>query len=272
MTPKDPYIVAMDRAIAPVGQARDDHEIFKGIAAEMGVENAFTGEKTPTEWLHWRWSTSRQRAAADGLELPDWDALQSRGWHRLPDPTGPMVMMAAFRSDPVANPLDTPSGKIELFSETIASFAYDDCPGHPTWMEPAEWLGVASASQLHLISNQPKNKLHSQLDHGPVSQADRSKGFEPLLMHTADAKDRGLDEGQIVCLKNERGECLAELHVTDNINRGVVQMATGAWFDPHGRRCKGGNPNVLTIDKPTSRLAQGPVAHSCLTEVSSAEF
>ena len=139
-------------------------------------------------------------------------------------------------------------------------------------MEPAEWLGAADPAQLHLISNQPKNKLHSQLDHGPVSQADRPKGFEPLLMNNADANDRDLCEGQIVCLKNARGECLAELRTTDDIKRGVIQMATGAWFDPIGRRCIGGNPNVLTIDKPTSRLAQGPIAHSCLTEVCPADF
>ena len=135
MTPKDPYIVAMDRAIDPVGQARDDHEIFKGIAAKMGKEHAFTDGRTSTQWLQWLWSTSRQRAASHGIKLPDWDELHTRGWHRLPDPTDPMVMMEAFRTDPVANPLSTPSGRIEIFSETIASFAYDDCPGHPAWMD-----------------------------------------------------------------------------------------------------------------------------------------
>ena len=90
-------------------------------------------------------------------------------------------------------------------------------------------------------------------------------------MHRADAKDRGLHEGQTVSLKNARGECLAELRLTLDIRRGVIQMATGAWFVPEGQRCVGGNPNVLTPDQATSRLAQGPIAHTCLTEVTAAK-
>ena len=91
-------------------------------------------------------------------------------------------------------------------------------------------------------------------------------------MHTSDAKNSGLVDGQILWMKNARGECLAELRLTDDIKLGVIQMATGAWFDPVGRRCISGNPNVLTINKPTSRLAQGPIAHSCLAEVSPAQL
>ncbi len=267
MTPKDPYVVAMDAAIEPVGAARDDHEIFRGIALEMGVEDAFTDGRTPEDWLRWIWSTSRQRAAAEQIDLPDWDTFQREGWVRLPDPPKPSVMMSSFREDPDANPLETPSGKIEIFSETIAGFGYEDCPGHPTWFEPAEWLGKTEPFQLHLISNQPKNKLHSQLDHGPVSRADRPNGVELVLMHLDDAKTRGLIDGQIVRLRNSRGECRAQLRVSSGIRRGVVQLATGAWFNPKNTLCQTGNPNVLTVDKGTSKLAQGPIAHSCLVEV-----
>ncbi len=267
MTPKDPYVVAMDRAIDPVGEARDDHAIFCGIAGQMGVAEAFTDGRTAEEWLQWLWSTSRQRAAAQDIDLPDWGTLQRDGWCRVPEPDAPSVMLKDFRDDPVRNALATPSGRIELFSDTIAGFGYDDCPGHPAWLTPAEWLGEAGSGQLHLISNQPKNKLHSQLDHGAVSQADRPKGHERVLMNTSDAAGRGLEEGQIVCLSNLRGECLAELRVSEGIRPGVLQMATGAWYTPQGRRCIKGNPNVLTLDKGTSRLAQGPIAHSCLVEV-----
>lgn len=267
MSPKDPYVIAMDPAIAPVGQARDDHEIFRGIASVMGVDDAFTDGRTPDDWLRWLWSTSRQRAASEQIALPDWETLQRDGWVRLPDPDAPTIMLKAFRDDPQANPLKTPSGKIEIFSDTIASFGYEDCPGHPTWFEPVEWLGGAQPSQLHLISNQPKNKLHSQMDHGSVSRADRPKGVERLLMNPEDAQERDLVEGQIVCLKNARGACVAELRLSENIRRGVIQMATGAWYKPAGTRCENGNPNVLTLDKGTSKLAQGPIAHSCLVEV-----
>ena len=62
----------------------------------------------------------------------------------------------------------TPSGKIEIFSERIASFGYGDCPGHPVWLEPVEWLGAQKSSDypLHLMSNQPRTRLHGQLDNG----------------------------------------------------------------------------------------------------------
>lgn len=264
LTPKDPYQVVMDKAIDPVGKARDDHEIFRGIAAELGIEDTFTEGRSAQDWQRWMWDISRQQAARAGVELPDWETFQRDGYVKIPDPVGPTVMMEDFRRDPIANPLATPSGKIEIFSETIAGFGYVDCPGHPVWLQPAEWLGNASPEQLHMISNQPRNKLHSQLDHGPVSRADRHKGREPVMMHPADAATRGLEDGELVQITNLRGTCIAALRLSEDIRPGVIQLATGAWYDPDGTLCRHGNPNVLTLDKGTSSLAQGPIAHSCL--------
>ena len=82
-----------------------------------------------------------QQAAEREVILPDWETFQRDGWIRVPVPETPTIMMQDFRDDPKAHPLETPSGKIEIYSETIANFKYDDCPGHPVWMEPAEWLG-----------------------------------------------------------------------------------------------------------------------------------
>ena len=268
ISPKDPYLVVMDQAIKPVGHARDDYQIMCGIAAKLGVQEAFTEGRSAAEWQRWIWDESRQRASHDGIEIPDWDSLQQNGWVKVPEPKKPTVMMEEFRNDPEANPLATPSGKIEIFSEKIASFGYDDCPGHAVWLEPFEWLGRANSDQLHMISNQPHNKLHSQLDHGSVSEGDRPHGVEPVTMHPADAKSRNLSAGQIVCINNMRGACFAELNISADIRPGVIQIATGAWYDPDGNTCRKGNPNTLTPDKGTSALAQGPIAHSCLVSVS----
>ncbi len=268
MSPKDPYLVVMDQAIKPIGQARDDHQIMCGIAAKLGVQEAFTEGRSAAEWQRWIWDDSRQRASQDGIELPDWDSFQQNGWFKVPEPNKPTVMMEEFRNNPDANPLATPSGKIEIFSEKIASFGYDDCPGHAVWLEPFEWLGRAKPDQLHMISNQPHNKLHSQLDHGSVSEGDRPHGVEPVTMHPADANARNLSAGQIVCIHNIRGACFAELNISADIRPGVIQIATGAWYDPDGNTCRKGNPNTLTPDKGTSALAQGPIAHSCLVSVS----
>ena len=67
---------------------------------------------------------------------------------------------------------------------------------------------------------------------------------------------------------NDRGACLAGVEVDPNLRKGVLNMSTGAWFDPDGQgMCKHGNPNVLTRDKGTSKLGQGPSAHTCLVQV-----
>ncbi|MDX5402505.1 MAG: molybdopterin-dependent oxidoreductase, partial [Rhodobacterales bacterium] len=268
MTRKDPFVTVMDRAIDPVGQARDDHAIFRGIAARLGVEQAFTEGRSPEDWIRWLYDVSRQAVARGGVELPSFDALREQGWVKVPYPAKPTILLEQFRADPDKHPLKTPSGRIEIFSDTVAGFGYDDCPGHPVWLEPLEWLGKADApAPLHLISTQPRTKLHSQMDHGPVSRAARINGREPLTMHPEDARARGLREGQTVRIFNARGACYAGLSISDTVRPGVVQIATGAWYDPDGDTCLHGNPNTLTPDKGTSKLAQGPIAHSCLVQV-----
>ncbi len=267
LTPKDPYLMVMYQVIKPVGKARNDHEIFRGIASKMNVEKLFTEDKTEEQWKYWIWEESLKKANTNGVFLPDWETFQSNGWFKTEDRKKPIIMMEAFRKDPKTNPLKTPSGKIEIFSEVISSFSYDDCLGHPAWLEPVEWLGNARIDELHMISNQPHNKLHSQLDHGSFSQADRPNGVEKMTINPKDAKIRNLSQGEIVRIYNQRGSCLAELNISDDIRNGVIQIATGAWYNPDGSTCKSGNPNVLTLDKGTSKLAQGPIAQSCLVRI-----
>ena len=66
-------------------------------------------------------------------------------------------------------------------------------------------------------------------------------------MHPQDAAARGLTAGQLVCIRNSRGACRAELRISDAIRPGVIQIATGAWFEPDGETCQRGNPNTLTL-------------------------
>ncbi|MGZ0186931.1 MAG: molybdopterin guanine dinucleotide-containing S/N-oxide reductase [Alphaproteobacteria bacterium] len=269
LTSRDNFMMTMDRAMAPVGQARDDYSILSGVAAHLGVAEVFTEGRSAEEWIEWIYDVTRQNVAEEGVELPSLKELRAKGYFEVPKPEKPWVMMQEFREDPDVHPLKTPSGKIEIFSETVASYGYADCPGHPVWLEPAEWLGGADKTYpLHLISNQPANKLHSQLDHGAHSRNDKVDGREPITLHPEDAAARGIATGDVVRLFNGRGSCFASAVVDDQVRPGVMQLATGAWFDPaDGGLCKHGNPNVLTLDKGTSRLAQGPIAHSCLVEI-----
>ena len=166
-------------------------------------------------------------------------------------------MLRAFRGDPDAHPLPTSSGRIEVGSAMIAGFGYEDCPGHPTWLRPTE---VPSAAHpLWLVANQPATRLHSQLDFGRHSQAEKRRGREVATMHPDDAAARGIAEGDVVRLWNGRGECLAAVHLGTAVMPGVVRLPTGAWYDPEegGTTCVHGNPNVLTRDAGTSRLGQG---------------
>ena len=266
MTQRDPYIIAMTKVTEPPGAARNDYDIFAGIAAQMGAGEAFTEGRDEAGWLRWIYDITRQRAA---VELPSLDQLREDGYFFYPPPERPTVMLSDFVADPVANALKTPSGKIEIFSETVDSFGYDDCPGHPAWREPVEWLGNATTYPLHMISNQPKDKLHSQLDHGAISRKGKIRDREPVTIHPDDARARGIAGGDIVRLFNDRGACLGAAILSDSVRAGVIQISTGAWYDPAEPLglCKHGNPNVLTLDKGTSRLGQGPIAHSCLVEI-----
>jgi biotin/methionine sulfoxide reductase len=273
MSPMDNYFVSMQAAIAPVVEARDDFEIFRGIAGKMGAEDAFTEGRTAEDWQRWLYDMTKQAAAQQGHELPSYDAFRQDGWFKLEPPEKAHVMFADFRADPVANPLATPSGKIEIYSATIAGFAYDDCAPHACWFDPPEWLGSHDrGTRLHLLGNQPTARLHSQLDHGSISRAAKIGGHEPVKINRQDAAARGIQTGDIVRLYNDRGACLCGAIVSDEVMEGVLIVSTGAWFDPDfsgtsGLSCHHGNPNVLTPDIGTSKLAQGPAAHSCLVEV-----
>jgi len=269
--PRDPYLVYMDKALEPFGASRDDYDIFRGIAKRLGVEEAYSEGRDANTWIQWLYDQSRLLAKQDGIELPEFETLKKDGWYKRKIPTKPRIMLSAFRVDPQTNPLQTASGKIEIFSETIGAYELADCPAHPYWMEPLEWLGSAKCAKypLHLISNQPSNKLHSQLDHGALSRADRPKGHEPAWLHPLDAKAYGISDGDVIRVFNERGACVCEARLSDTVRRQVIRLSTGAWFAPHPENgiCQKGNPNILTPDKGTSQLAQGPIAHSCLVAV-----
>ncbi|MBT9384399.1 molybdopterin-dependent oxidoreductase [Pseudooceanicola sp. CBS1P-1] len=264
---------------APHAEARDDFAIFTALAERLGAAEPFTEGRDVEGWLRHLYAQGTRTAAAAGVTLPAFDDFWTGDLMMLPEvpEAREADLLKAFREDPVAARLTTPSGKIQLYSEKIEGFGYDDCPPHPSWLPPQEWLGAEAARRfpLHLMSNQPKTKLHSQYDHTGTSRAAKRQGREVMRMHPQDAAERGLAEGDIVRVFNDRGACLASLALEEGLLRGVVQLATGAWFDPEpvgassngGPLDRQGNPNVLTADRGTSKLGQGPSAHSCLVEV-----
>ncbi|GII01454.1 molybdopterin-dependent oxidoreductase [Planobispora takensis] len=287
---RDTHVIAMHRAVEPYGEARDDYAILAALAARLGTEAQFTEGRTARQWvehLYASWGGGppfEEFWAAGEVELGTGPgtrtgtASPTRTGTASPTGTetgGPApdesadddgTLFAAFRRDPEANPLRTPSGRIELYSGTIASFGYDDCPGHPVWREPSEWRHVGRYP-LHLIADQPATRLHSQLDVGAVSRAAKVAGREAIHLHPLDAAERGIAAGDVVRVFNDRGTCLAGAVLNTNLRRGVVRLPTGAWYDPLGDTCVHGNPNALTADRPSSRLSQGCTGQHALVQV-----
>ncbi|AOB32450.1 biotin transporter BioY [Bordetella sp. H567] len=269
---RDGYVFAMHRALPPQGHSRDDVEIYRELAAMGGYEAAYTEGRDARQWLAHMYEIMRARWARVG-DLPDappFEDFWERGFLALPAPRRHFVLFEDFRRDPRAHRLQTPSGRIELYSERVAGFGYDDCPGHPAWLAPAEWLGADAARHrpLHLVSSQPAHRLHSQLDPTPLSNASKIQGREPVRIHPADAAARGIRDGALVRIHNGRGACLAGAIVDDGVMQGVLVMSTGAWFDAEDASLeRHGNPNVLTPDIGTSQLAQGSSALSALVDI-----
>ncbi|OQQ28432.1 molybdopterin oxidoreductase [Prescottella equi] len=274
-TRNDPLLVAMHAAAPRYADARDDYDTFAALAHRLGFGERFTEGRTAQQWIEHLYEQWRGFVVTDPahVEAPAFDEFWRRGFVRMRTEDG-LSLFSDFRDDPERNPLTTPSGRIEIFSADIDGFGYDDCAGHPRWFEPDEWLGGPRAQRfpLHLIANQPRTRLHGQLDHGGTSQASKIRGREPIRLHPADAADRGLAAGEVVRVFNDRGACLAGLVLDDGVRRGVVQLSTGAWYDPldpsdPNSMCVHGNPNVLTADVGSSRLAHGCTGQHVLVEV-----
>ncbi|MEW5810976.1 MAG: molybdopterin-dependent oxidoreductase [Actinomycetota bacterium] len=266
----DPMLMAMPRLTEPYADARDDYDTFAALARALGVEDEFTEGRTSAQWLRHLYRTW---AATVDFEVPTFDEFWAAGRLELPVEEG-LTLLAEFRADPVAHRLGTRSGLIEIFSTDIDGFGYPDCAGHPRWFEPTEWLGGSRAAQypLHMVANQPAARLHSQLDGGKTSQDSKVAGREPIRMHPEDAQTRGLTTGDVVRVFNDRGSCLAGVLVDERVRPRVVQLSTGAWYDPvdaadPDAMCVHGNPNVLTDDIGTSSLARGCTGAHALVEV-----
>jgi len=269
---RDPFILAMHRAIDPIGQAKNDFDIFRALAQRLGYERAFAEDRDEMGWCQWVYDRVRASATAKNVTLPGFQQFWAEGFIELPAPERDYVLFEDFRGDPERHPLKTPSGRIEIASETVAGFDYAECPPHPAWIPPAEWLGSTAAQHfpLHLVTHQPASRLHAQMDPGPVSRSRKVAGREPVRINPKDAARRDIRDGDVVRLFNSRGACLAGAVLDADVMPGVVVMATGAWFDPAdaaGEPERHGNPNVLTLDIGTSPLAQGTSALTALVEI-----
>lgn len=276
-------LLAMQKLVDPLFHSKTDFEIFTELCRRFGRADEYRQNMDEMSWVKKLYDECAEANRA---------FLKSRAGSGLPDTMPPFeefwekgyfdfgkgenwVRHASFREDPEVNAVGTPSGFIEISSRTIARFSYDDCPGHPVWMEKAERSHGGPNSDrypLWLQSVHPDKRLHSQMCESDEFRATYTvQGREPVFLSPEDARARGIDDGELVRVYNDRGQLLAGAVVSDDFPPGVIRIQEGAWYGPVGPEIGAldtyGDPNTLTLDVGTSKLAQATSANTCIVEI-----
>jgi trimethylamine-N-oxide reductase (cytochrome c) len=263
------HLVPMKQVIEPQFESRHDFDVFADLAEMLkpGGKAVYTEGKDEMGWLKQFYDVAQKAARAQRVAMPAFNTFWQQNKlieMRQNEKNDKYVRYADFRNDPVMNPLGTPSGKIEIFSKTIEGYQYKDCPPHASWIEPDEWKGSANKDQLQLLTAHPAHRLHSQLNYAELRKEYAVADREPVTLHPDDAKARGIANGDVVRVWNDRGQVLVGAQISDGIKPGVICIHEGAWPDLENGICKNGAANVLTADIPTSRLANGCAGNSAL--------
>jgi anaerobic selenocysteine-containing dehydrogenase len=223
-------------AIAPVGEARTNSQVFRELAARMGFSDPCFAETD---------EAMCRRAFGDKVAF---DVLLEQGFARLPVPDAPFA----------DGQFPTASGKCEFFSERLARQGLDGLPDHVPNYEAS---GTSQRYPLAMISPPARNFLNSSFVN---VESLRDIEGEPLLeMHADDAGPRSLADGQVVRVFNDRGEYVCKLRVSPRARPGVVN-GLGIWWRKLG--LAGTNVNELTSQRLTD-LGRAPVFYDCLVDV-----
>lgn len=254
-------IVRSSQVFEPKGNVLSDYEIFRHLAAKLGLEGVFTEGLDEQGWQRRLYEEAVRREAAAGLELPDWDAFVKKGIVFFPEAAPGPTALERFAADPEGAPLATESGRIMLASKRVAEAGLEDCPGHPAYLgEPSK------PGEYRLVSPKSAWRLHSQLD-AVTRRAHNTDGCEPCWINEDDAARLGISTGDAVRLSTPRGSVRAAAVVTDRVRPGVLALHHGAWAETTeaGERedggvrldCRHGAANVLVPDLPTSGWSRG---------------
>ena len=263
------YVIFNDQVIKPRFECKTIYEMTSELAKRLGVEQQFTEGRTQEEWMRHLYAQSREAIP----ELPTFEEFRKQGIFKKRDPQGHHVAYKAFREDPQANPLTTPSGKIEIYSQALADIAATwelpegdvidplpiYTPGFESYQDP-----LNKQYPLQLTGFHYKSRVHSTYGNVDVLKA---ACRQEMWINPLDAQKRGINNGDKVRIFNDRGEVHIEAKVTPRMMPGVVALGEGAWYDPDAKRVdKGGCINVLTTQRP-SPLAKGNPSHTNLVQV-----
>lgn len=262
------YTILASQAIEPQFESRPIYEICRELAKRMGKEQEFTQGRTQAEWVADAVEASRETVPG----LPSYEQFKKQGIYKIPGET--VIGMAEFRADPEANPLDTPSGKIEIYSAQVAEIAEgweladDDVvtpiPAHIETFEGPAAARESTEFPLQMIGNHFKGRTHSS--YGNVAWLQEAH-IHSVWINTVDAQARGIAQDDLVEVFNDRGRIRLPAKVTARIHPGVVSVPNGAWYLPDADGVDlGGCPNTLTSARP-SALAKTNPQYTNLVEV-----
>ncbi len=276
-----------ERCIEPLGESVSDYEAVCRIAERLGMLEEYTGGKSIEELIKIGYETSR---AADRI---GWEELRKKGYYVVPpDPDWEKIPagLVEFYEDPEGHPLSTPTGKIEFYATGLAEHFPDDSerPPVPKWIPSGpyheETIGTERSKKYPLLvmSNHPRWGVHSEHDDitwfreietCKVRGVD-SYQYHPLWINPRDAEMRGIRQGDVVAIFNERGTVLAGAYITERIIPGAVGIDHGAKYDPivPGEIDRGGAINTIVPRNTTSKNACGHAVSGFLAEVAKADL
>ena len=243
-------IILLPKLVEPPGECKSDYAIFSELADRLGLGEAFREGRDERGWVEWCLDQQRESRFPDA---PDLDHLVASNQGVVATQVDqPVVAFADFRRDPEAHPLQTPSGKIELFSQALLNLHNpEEIPAVPKYIQ--EWESPfgpeARKYPLQAIGHHSMQRVHST--HG---NNDWLKEAFPqrVFINTIDAQPRGIRNGDRVVVYNDRGRLELPCRLTDRIMPGVIDIPEGAWWTPDQNGTdQGGCINVLTSSKPT---------------------
>jgi anaerobic dimethyl sulfoxide reductase subunit A len=229
-----PYIGCMPKIIDSLGESKSHLAIAVELAKHMGVTDLV--DKDDEEIL---------RGMVAECGITDFEQFRERGYHKIKLPE-PYVAFKEQIEDPMNHPFPTPSGKIEIYSQRWAELNNPELPPIPKYIEAREsWRSPLSKKYpLQFISTHFRKRALSQFDNVPLL---KELGGQELQINGRDALARGISNGDMVRVFNDRGELLTRAKVTDRIMPGVVHLPQGAWYNPDEKGLdRGGSANVLT--------------------------
>lgn len=265
------YAVCAERAIEPLFDCPHPYEVFSRLARRFGVEEQFTQGRTWEQWQEHLYEETRKKQP----HLPALAELKAKKVIRLPyNPEEERFLMKGFRQDPQANPLKTRTGKVEIFSLVQEERSR-------TWTLPegdvisalprycSTWEGYSSigtsAYSLQFISYKPKSRAHSTFTNVPWLHEVLE---DALSINPVDAQKRGIQQGQMVEVFNDRGKLRVAARVTPRIMPGVVALPEGTWYEPDAQGTDIGHcPNTLTKLGGRSAVVKANAVNTCLVEV-----